>query len=214
MSKGIQTIHGADLSEQRVSEAQKRFETHPGIKIFQCSLDKTGLKENFYDDIICRYIFEHVTNPKEILTEMFRILKPKGFIHVINFDDIFFNFHTKNEKLNQQLKNLKNKLPQDFEIGRKLPLYLSATGFVGIHWDAQTYFFKDERMMLEIENSRMRLEQGREHLSRYFPSLASYDTFAKNYLEEMKDPLNVMSTSKFQIRASKKAPGTILKFKA
>ncbi len=201
MQNGMTTIHGVDLSSDRIEKAKKRFADKSEVQFFNCSLDQTNLAEKKYDHVICRYIFEHVANPNEILAELKRVLKPEGRLSIINFDDIFFNFFTKNEKFNHSLKTLKAKLPLDFEIGRKLPIYLSLTGMIDIKWEAETFFFQDERMELEYVNTRMRLEQGREHLSKYFSSLKEYDQFAKNYLEEMKDPLNVLSTTKFMIKA-------------
>lgn len=200
---GVEKIDGVDLSADRVMQAKERFSTNPNIQFFQRSLDKTEFPENTYDRILTRYIFEHVTNAKEILVELHRVLKVGGKFSIINFDDIFFDFYTKNEKFNHDLKALKSKLPQDFEIAKKLPHYLSECGFSNVTWTAEKFFFKDEMLAMEIENSRMRLEQGREHLHKLFSSPSDYDQFAKTYLEEMKDPNNVIGWTKFMITAEK-----------
>jgi ubiquinone/menaquinone biosynthesis C-methylase UbiE len=200
---GVEKIDGVDLSADRVTQAKERFSSNPNIRFFQRSLDKTEFPENTYDRVITRYIFEHVTNAKEILIELHRVLKAGGKLSIINFDDIFFDFYSKNEKFNHDLKMLKSKLPQDFEIGKKLPHYLNECGYSNVEWTAEKFFFKDERLKMEIENSRMRLEQGREHLAKYFSSIDHYDLFAKTYLEEMKDPNNVIGWTKFMITAKK-----------
>lgn len=211
MEKGHTTIHGADFSDDRIQQASERFKGHKNINFFQRSLNKTEFNESTYDVILCRYVYEHVTNAKEILEELHRILKPKGHICIINFDNIFFGFHTKNDFFNNQLKALREKLPQDFKIARKLPQMLNACHFENVEWEARTYFFKGERLKLEMENTRMRLEQGRNHLSKYFNNLNEYDTFAMTYLDEMKDECNVLSTSKYLIKASKESKNSKLK---
>ena len=201
--KGISNIHGIDLSEDRVKQATERFKSLDHINIMMRSLEQTGLAEASYDTILCRYIFEHVLSPKNVLTELHRILKPDGSLFIINFDDIFFNFHTKNEVFNKQLEIFQNKIPQDLKIGRKIPQLLKENNFKNIEWHAETYFFKGERLMLERENSSMRLEQGRKNLSKFFNNLEEYDTFAKTYLEEMHDDCNVLSMTKYLIRATR-----------
>lgn len=203
LKKGMTQIHGVDLSSDRIAQVTERFNGHNGLNFFQAHLHETGLLSDEYDQIICRYVFEHVTNPHDILKEFYRILKPKAFLNIINFDDIFFNFYTKNSNFNKQLKELKNRVPQDFEIARKLPHYLKENNFKDVIWDAKSYFFKGERLKMEIENNKMRLEQGKSHLSKYFSSVTEYEQFAKTYIDEMKDDCNVLSVTKFLINAHK-----------
>lgn len=211
-SLGKFNIHGVDLSSDRVSQAKARFSANSNVHIFNRSLDNTQLKDSEYDAIICRYIFEHVLNHKDILTELYRILKPGCSINIINFDDLFFNFYTKNESFNKQLAALKQELPLDLQIGRKLPHLLRLCHFENIKWEAETYYFKGERLILERENTRMRLEQGRDHLIKYFKNNEEYDQFARIYLEEMLDECNVLSMNKYLITATKPSIGKVLKF--
>ena len=201
--KGISNIHGIDLSDDRVRQAKERFKSEKNINIMMRPLEQTGFAEASYDKVLCRYIFEHVLCPKNVLTELHRILKPGGSLYIINFDDIFFNFHTKNDAFNKQLDVFQNKIPQDLKIGRKIPQLLKNNNFKNIEWHAETYFFKGERLNLERENSCMRLEQGRKNLSKFFDTLEEYDAFAKTYLEEMHDDCNVLSMTKYLIKATR-----------
>lgn len=210
MNLGLKNLHGLDISEKRLELAKKRFLTEPLVNFFQASLDNTGLPDCRYDVVICRYIFEHLTNTDEVLKELSRVTKQNGSIYIINFDDVFFNFYTKNETFNRQLKTLKGKLAQDFEIGRKLPQKLQQLGFNHVQWEAQTYFFQNERLKLEYQNTQMRLEQARPMLSKFFNSTEEYNAFAETYLNEMRDSCNVLSSTKFLITA-KKAETKLLK---
>ncbi|AUN98308.1 hypothetical protein C0V70_09365 [Bacteriovorax stolpii] len=203
LSLGMKSIHGVDFSEERIKQAQARFNSQKEVHLFKRSLENTDFASNTYDIIICRYIYEHIPNPVNIIKELNRILKPGGLIYIINFDDIFFNFYTKDDSLNQDLKKLKSKLPQDFEIARKIPQFLKQNGFQDIAWDAETFFFKGERLKLEMENNRMRLEQGKGHLSKYFPDENKYLDFSRAYLNEMQDDCNVMAATKYLIKARK-----------
>ena len=213
LQNGVTKLTGVDYSEDRIKEDTERFKNFSDVHFHTRSLDNTGFETNTFDRIVCRYIFEHVTNAKEILTELHRVLKVDGSIAIINFDNIFFDFYTKNESFNNSLSALKAKLPQDFEVGRKLPQYLSQIGFKNVQWEAEKLYFQGERLEMEIHNSRMRLEQARGHLGKYFDSLADYDSFAKTYLDEMKDPNNVLGWAKFLVKGTKSSTGKVLNLK-
>lgn len=196
-------IDGLELSHERVLYTKDRFKDFPNVSIFQGSLEDTKFDNDTYDKVVLRYVFEHVTKPKEILKEMNRIIKVDGKIFIINFDDIFFNFYTKNEFVNYCLKKLKTSIPQDFEIGRKLPRFLVDSGFVNVKWSAQTFFLKGEALELEKKNNEMRLFQARDNLAQILGGFHEYDRFLNQYLEEMDDSSNVMSFSKFLVKADK-----------
>jgi ubiquinone/menaquinone biosynthesis C-methylase UbiE len=196
-------IDGIDFSIDRINDAKKRFENFHRVNLYQGELENTHLSGSSYDVVLCRYIFEHIMNPELVICEMRRLLKESGQIFIINFDDMVFNFHTRNEAFNKELKKIKLKVPQDLEIGRKLPQLLKKNGFKNIVWDAQTYFFKGERLTQEIENSKMRFSQGRENLSKLFASMTEYEIFVDNYLNELTDENNVLSSSKFLVKATK-----------
>lgn len=174
----LAAIHGIDLCPERVQSGRERFRSDPRVQLHQGNLEATGLPEASYDIVVCRYVFEHLVNPQAVLRELTRCLRPGGSFYLINFDDIFFNFHTKSETLNQELRRLKGELPQDFEIGRKLPQYLRSCGFGGVSWEARAYFFQGERLALERQNARMRLEQARPAFLRFFETASAYDAFA------------------------------------
>jgi len=196
-------IHGIDFSLDRIKDAQKRFENASGVSFSQGSLEDTKVADSTYDTIVCRYIYEHLSNPKAVIKELNRVLKPGGMINIINFDDMVFNFYTKNEHFNRELKKIQERIPQDIQIGRKLPQYLKQNNFDKVQWQAQTYFFQGERLAMEVKNSQMRFEQGRENLARYFDSISDYDRFVENYLNELHDDCNVLSSNKYLIKARK-----------
>ncbi len=205
LEKRISQITGIDFSEDRIADAKKRFSSQSNVSLYAAPLENTQLKAEQFDVIICRYIYEHVFRPELVLKEMYRLLKPGGMIYIINFDDTVLNFYTKNPELNKALKDLKTNIPTDIEVGRKLPQFLKQNGFQSIDWDAKTYFFQGERLEMEKINSRMRFEQGRDTLSKFFHSLEEYDQFVEMYAKELEDECNVLSSHKFLIQAKKAA---------
>jgi len=49
-------------------------------KIFHGELIEAKYPDSFFDVITMRHVFEHISNPKETLKELKRILKPSGFL--------------------------------------------------------------------------------------------------------------------------------------
>ena len=48
---------------------------------YDIRLDITDIKfkDNFFDVIICNHVLEHVKDDQRVMSELFRVLKPKGF---------------------------------------------------------------------------------------------------------------------------------------
>lgn len=203
LKKGISKIDGIDFGIDRINEARERFKSFSNVRLAVGDLSKLKTSDGTYDKIVCRYLFEHLESPVDILHELHRVMKPNGEIQIINFDDIFFGLYSSDSRLNAELKRLKSLLPYDFEIGRKIPILLREVGFSNIEWHAETFFFKDENRRMEKENSKMRLIQARDSLLRFFKSVGDFDQFCKSYLNAFDDPCTVLWCSKYLIKAQK-----------
>ncbi|MEI8176363.1 MAG: methyltransferase domain-containing protein [Candidatus Omnitrophota bacterium] len=68
--------YGVELSKWSVDYAKTRF----GINIYNGALDKAGFKHNFFDAVVLQDSIEHLTDPKQTLMEIRRILKPDGVL--------------------------------------------------------------------------------------------------------------------------------------
>jgi ubiquinone/menaquinone biosynthesis C-methylase UbiE len=52
-------------------------------------------KDNFFDEVYCQYVFEHMKNPYNLLLEMKRVCKKNGKIIVITDNAGYIFFHIK-----------------------------------------------------------------------------------------------------------------------
>lgn len=68
------------------------------LVIYYQDLNKIGFKENSFDAITMWHVFEHLATPGEYLKEIYRILKPEGYliISVPNIDSLQGTFMKKN----------------------------------------------------------------------------------------------------------------------
>src|SRR5262245_43177127 len=75
---------GIDFS----AEAARVAETENGVRVVVGSLDNARFPNQSFDIVTLFHVMEHVTNPRSVLAETFRILKPKGslILQVPNID--------------------------------------------------------------------------------------------------------------------------------
>lgn len=67
-------LTGIDLDSDSLKFAKKKLKA----KFIKASADKLPFKPNYFDYILASEIIEHLSSPKKMLTEIKRVLKPKG----------------------------------------------------------------------------------------------------------------------------------------
>jgi len=71
--RGFRTA-GVDFSEQAARVAQEEN----GVRVFVGSLEQARFPDASFDIVTLFHVMEHVTNPRAVLSEVLRILKPEG----------------------------------------------------------------------------------------------------------------------------------------
>ncbi len=84
LTKGANSVTGIDVVEHYEEESKALCEELglTGFKFYVQDASKTDFADNSFDTIIMNDAMEHVAKPKEVLNEMFRILKPSGKLYV------------------------------------------------------------------------------------------------------------------------------------
>ena len=76
--RDISDLVDGELFNQDIAEG-----THnTNIDIFS-PLHKIPKEDGFFDTIICNAVLEHVANPDEVMTEFYRVLKPRGILYLV-----------------------------------------------------------------------------------------------------------------------------------
>lgn len=68
-------VTGVEVSKPAAEYLRKR-----GLNIIEGTLEEANFPDDYFDVITCTEVIEHVTNPKEVLKEIARILNPKGIL--------------------------------------------------------------------------------------------------------------------------------------
>ena len=193
------SIEGCDFSHDRIQEAKLTF--NPNTSFSVQDLTKLSLDNESFDYIFVRFVLEHTRDPYPILRELRRVLKNNGELIVIDFDGLIFNLHHQSQKLQYYIDALKEKLPIDLFIGRKLPRMLTEENFELDECHIQPLIFQKEDLEEEIKNMEMRFLQTKEITSSILGA-ENYDNFVNLYTSEMRKS-KIHFCNKFILRATK-----------
>jgi len=75
-------VYGVEPTQESAQRAKKRF----GARIFEGFLHDAKYPDNHFDCAILFDVFEHLPNPGPIFDEVFRVLKPGGWIAITTAD--------------------------------------------------------------------------------------------------------------------------------
>lgn len=71
-------LYGVEPSASLSNMANKYF----GLNVKTAFLENAGFEDNFFDVITMTDVFEHLTEPKQVLNEVRRVLKPDGILFI------------------------------------------------------------------------------------------------------------------------------------
>ncbi len=88
-SRGFEVL-GVDTSE----EASRAADRESGVRVIVGELMEAGFREGEFDIVTLFHVMEHVTNPREVLRHVLRILRPNGAVvlQVPNIDSWQFRW--------------------------------------------------------------------------------------------------------------------------
>lgn len=120
------TLTLLDASDQRLNSARVVLEDSAKInyRFYECNLSNIPLETNSVDYVFCRFVFEYLSDPKTVLSEIVRIAKPGGKIVVGDLDFNCLNHYPLNPEIESNLQELMSELSKrkllDPYVGRKL----------------------------------------------------------------------------------------------
>ncbi len=199
------TVLGCDFSKDRIEQDREAYNDISNISFDIQDLKNLTYDDNSFDVIVSRYVVEHhnTEGVKEILSELYRILRPGGIIRIIDVDGFLFNLYPKTEHIEECLKKLKLKNEIDPNIGRKLPYLMSKIKFEDVRWEIKTWNFVDESMNEEIETMKERFDLARDFFSEMFDGRENAVKFENDYLTIMRRRNTVLFYNKFILTAFK-----------
>jgi ubiquinone/menaquinone biosynthesis C-methylase UbiE len=75
---------GIDISSKMIEKAVANSSEYKNAHFYQTSADKLPFENNHFDFIICSNSFHHYFSPDKVLCEVWRVLKSKGKIYILD----------------------------------------------------------------------------------------------------------------------------------
>jgi ubiquinone/menaquinone biosynthesis C-methylase UbiE len=178
-------VLGVDFDVQILQEACKTAEQQNihNIEYIQADAEAIPLENNSCDAVRVERVFQHLKNPRKVMKEIRRILKPEGKIVIIETDWLGLHFHTPFYKIEQKIVNflVDHKLNNgrasalliDYIIGERFQdAQIEATPFVLSDYQAAETIIKLEDLILNIQDSNF---IDKKELEMWKDTLVSYD---------------------------------------
>jgi len=140
-------ITAVDISPQQLDRARAhlRHEIERGqVKLVQAPAHDLPFEDNSFDVAFSTWFLEHVKEPVRILSEVRRVLKSEGFVHlneVLNATLFLHPYSPATLKYWFEFNDHQWNLGGDPFVGAKLGNYLVAAGFQNCTTDVVTYHF-------------------------------------------------------------------------
>ncbi len=192
---------GCDASELRLQQAKTL--SGGNLRFFSCDLGQIPEPDESYNVVLSRYVFEHLAAPLLVTKELYRLLKPGGLIHLVDFDGILFNLTHTNSKLQCFLDKLRTVWPSDLLIGRRLPVLLNQAGFKNVQWTSTAFGFQGSELDAEVDMTEKRLSFCHPLLVECLGSAEMADEFVSLYLGEMRSATSTLFYNKFIVTGVK-----------
>lgn len=136
----------------------------PNIDFRLGSVYELPFPDRIYDFAIARFLYQHLENPIQATEEIRRILKPGGWVCLIDIDDQWTITYPPNgealDSLQQSIQELQNLRGGDRFVGRKLATYMDAAGLqvVGTYVQPEVQFLpmSQENLGLHLTLNRFR----------------------------------------------------------
>ncbi len=80
-----QQITGVDISESMLEIARNKLKTYPNLSLCCTSVKSLPFDNDSFNLVICANAFHYFENPELALTELKRVLKPKGEILILDW---------------------------------------------------------------------------------------------------------------------------------
>lgn len=122
-------VWGAERSPEQLARASENL---PNLHFRQADAHALPFEDGSFDLAYCRYLLEHVSDPRQVLREMRRVLKPGGKVFVQE-NDIFANRLDPDcptfDRVWRQFAGLQASYGGDALIGKRLLRLLNDAGF-------------------------------------------------------------------------------------
>lgn len=126
-------ISGIDSNPDFINICQSKPKSN--FKFYQHDVYDLSFISEKFDFIYARFLFQHLVNPKKVLQEAFKILKPNGIMVILDVDDSTYTLTPSSNNLTLFLESAEKaqiKNGGDRRVGHKLKDYFKDSHYQNI----------------------------------------------------------------------------------
>ena len=141
-------ITGMDLNLELLEFARSEAKRNSlnSINFIHGDVYEPPLKENQFDFIYARLLFQHLKEPKKALNAIYRLLKPGGRICIFDVDDDWLSLHPEPsgfKTFTETVGEIQSRKGGNRKIGRQLGFLVENSGFKNVAVEVQTISSRD-----------------------------------------------------------------------
>jgi ubiquinone/menaquinone biosynthesis C-methylase UbiE len=84
LADGRGEFYGVDISSKMIEKAEAGAVGHRNVHYRKANAEELPFDNDFFDVIICSNSFHHYFSPGNVLREVYRVLKPKGRVYILD----------------------------------------------------------------------------------------------------------------------------------
>jgi ubiquinone/menaquinone biosynthesis C-methylase UbiE len=161
-------VVGVDSSGAMITEARKRAEglTLP-VEYIVGDAHRLDFADSTFDGCRAERVFQHVDNPQQVLREMARVIRPGGWVVVLDpdFETLIIDTHddTHDRALTRRILNFRcDQIVRNGWIGRQLPALFRAAQLSDVTVTAETWLPTEYTLAAQVLRLREHTERARE----------------------------------------------------
>lgn len=196
---------GVDFSQDRVFGACSKYQEIKNLNFQREDLRKTSYPEASFNHAISRYVVEHIPKADvgQVFKEVYRLLKPGGTFHCVDFDGPMFNVFPQTPLMEEVFKAMSLDPGLDLWVGRKIPHYCTEAGLEVLDWRIETVECKGEYLGHELSLLPDKFDRIASWVDEITGKRDAGINFKKDYLETLNNKGTTLFYNKFIVRARK-----------
>lgn len=200
-------VTGVDLRHSYLDFAKRRADAEGlhTVDFVPADLAKLPFSSEAFDVVWTKYVLQWLREPKLVLAELRRVLKPGGTIVSCDFAGFATQHFPIEPEFERELRAVFAELV-DTEVGRKVAPYFIELGFDNVTVDMERDKVFTTVGRIDPERRRnwdMQLQAARPALIRLLGSEAKADDFVARFFAHYDDPMTCSFTTLFLTRATK-----------
>lgn len=128
LAQVARNVTGVDIDEAAVRHARARYAASPNLRFTQGDIENLPLADGCADAVVCFEAIEHVPNPRRVVEETVRVLRPGGLFFVSTPNKALYTdareytneFHVHEFYLTEFERLLKEFFPEHVLLGQRV----------------------------------------------------------------------------------------------